>query len=922
MKFFKILLVLFIVQYSYAQKAPLSINDLGKSHSVENAKISNDGKYVIYTYRQEEKRGVVIKSKEGTYEKWIGNATTHDALITENSQFVIIKAKDSLYIVRISKNEVQAIAGISAYKVPEEGSDEWLAYQLKDKEKTLVVRNLITGNQSQYPFISEFEFSSNGNELLMKKEIDKNNCSLQQLILNSNKLTTIWHGARADNFCMDNVSGRLAFIGVDSNNGFQNAVWYFSQEMDSAEELVNNRTKDIQSELYICNDQVRFNKNATKLFFYLEPAILPKPKPRYVSVDVWGYQDAKLQMQQLNESRSKEKTIYVFNLKTKKLTNLGSSNNEIISPEQTRGEYLLMQKRNAGDANESQWNYDSFLSLYLLNTDNGSEKLIRENMQSQSCFPSFSPDENFVVYFDSKARSFFSFEVATGIVRNLTGEISWPFNSFGGGRDVKEAYSIPFSKGVWLEDGKRILFYDQYDIWQVDPSGRQKPINITNGFGRRNKIVFRLLDEKNNLKNSTRVMVTAFNETDKQTGFYSIRIGKTENPHIIEMGTTITFSPNIQTDQLRPIKAKYANVYLVSRKSFDSQLNYYVTSDFKSYKAISNVPSQSDSFNWAKPELIEWQTFDGSQSQGILYKPSNFDSTKKYPIIFHYYESKSEKLNDFLSADLSYGDINIPYFVSNGYLVFTPDIHFAIGKTGESIYNSVESAANYLAKFPFIDSTRMGIQGFSFGGYETYYLVTHSNRFAAAVAADGPNDLISFYGSMCRYGYVTNWSENGQGRLGATPWEDISTYINNSPVFFADKVKTPLLMMHNKNDYYGIYQQGLEFFTAMRRLGKKAWMLQYDNGSHGLDFKQDMTDFTIRMTQFFDHYLKDSACPRWMLYGIPAKDKGIDDGLQLVYEKDKNGKWATPKEGGLLTGEEKKKVEDLKHRKPVTVTIE
>jgi hypothetical protein len=163
--------------------------------------------------------------------------------------------------------------------------------------------------------------------------------------------------------------------------------------------------------------------------------------------------------------------------------------------------------------------------------------------------------------------------------------------------------------------------------------------------------------------------------------------------------------------------------------------------------------------------------------------------------------------------------------------------------------------------------------------------------------------------------------ERGQGKIGASLWENPKAYIEGSPVLFTHIVTTPLLMMANKKDDWN-YSQQLEFFLGLRRLGKKAWLLQYDNGGHGVD-GEDAKDFTVRIFQFFDHYLKDSACPRWMLYGIRASQKGIDDGLELVREKDpKTGKWLTPKEGGLLTDEEKKKVEALKHRKPITVTIE
>jgi dipeptidyl aminopeptidase/acylaminoacyl peptidase len=214
----------------------------------------------------------------------------------------------------------------------------------------------------------------------------------------------------------------------------------------------------------------------------------------------------------------------------------------------------------------------------------------------------------------------------------------------------------------------------------------------------------------------------------------------------------------------------------------------------------------------------------------------------------------------------------------------------------------------------------MAIQGHSFGGYETNYIITQTEIFAAACAASGFSDLISWYTSAARGSYPMYWAERHQGRMDAMPWENIEAYLKNSPILHAHKIRTPLLMMNNNNDKVVLFNQGLEFFTALRRLGKKAWMLQYDGGGHSIGGKA-AEDFHIRMMQFFDHYLKDSACPKWMLQGIPAKMKGIDNGLNLVREKDKNGKWLTPAEGGLLTTEEKKKAEALKKRKPITITL-
>jgi len=183
----------------------------------------------------------------------------------------------------------------------------------------------------------------------------------------------------------------------------------------------------------------------------------------------------------------------------------------------------------------------------------------------------------------------------------------------------------------------------------------------------------------------------------------------------------------------------------------------------------------------------------------------------------------------------------------------------------------------------------MGLQGHSFGGYETNYLITHSCLFAAACETAGVSDLISEYGSDARGTYPMYHAELSQGRIGATPWQRADLYINNSPIFNADKVTTPLLMMHNKGDDVVPFSQGMEFFMALRRLGKRVWLLQYDGSGHVINGNKSALDFTIRVTQFFAHYLKDDPAPTWMTKGIPAALKGIDTGLEPDTEIKKPG---------------------------------
>ena len=186
----------------------------------------------------------------------------------------------------------------------------------------------------------------------------------------------------------------------------------------------------------------------------------------------------------------------------------------------------------------------------------------------------------------------------------------------------------------------------------------------------------------------------------------------------------------------------------------------------------------------------------------------------------------------------------------------------------------------------FVDEDKIGVQGHSWGGYQTAYLVTKTNIFAAAEAGAPVANMISAYGGIRWWTGLSRMFqyEHTQSRIGGTLWEYPLRYIENSPIFFVDKIQTPLLLMHNDADGHVPWYQGIEFYVALRRLGKPSWMLNYNEEPHWPTKWENIRDFNIRMQQFFDHYLKDEPMPKWMAEGIPAIRKGIDKGYQLMKE--------------------------------------
>jgi dipeptidyl aminopeptidase/acylaminoacyl peptidase len=319
---------------------------------------------------------------------------------------------------------------------------------------------------------------------------------------------------------------------------------------------------------------------------------------------------------------------------------------------------------------------------------------------------------------------------------------------------------------------------------------------------------------------------------------------------------------------------------LFSQSSFDEFPDLWVSDlDFKNMKKITDLGKQMAPFLWGKAELRDFHSADGKPLKGILFKPENFDPHQKYPMMVYIYETLHDGLHRFY--DPSPGtSVNPAYYVSNGYVMWRPDIEYDTGYPGRDALKCVLPGVQMLIREGFIDPDRIGIQGHSWGGYQVAYMVTQTNIFAAAEAGAPVSNMVSAYdGIRWGSGMVRQFQyERTQSRLGASLWEAPMRYIENSPIFWADKVETPLLMIHNDEDGAVPWYQGIEYMMALRRLGKEAYMFNYNGEEHGLRKRVNQEDWTIRMQEFFDHFLKGTPEPDWMKNGIKAWEKEQEKG--------------------------------------------
>jgi dipeptidyl aminopeptidase/acylaminoacyl peptidase len=324
-----------------------------------------------------------------------------------------------------------------------------------------------------------------------------------------------------------------------------------------------------------------------------------------------------------------------------------------------------------------------------------------------------------------------------------------------------------------------------------------------------------------------------------------------------------------------PLKAKNADTVVLTASTFSEAPDLYVTTpDFREFQKVSDANPQKAQLAWGAAELIRYKNLDGVPLSGVLIKPGGFEPGKKYPMIVYIYERLSNNLHNF-TAPAPGTSINPSYYASNGYLVLMPDIVYTVGRPGQSALKCVLPAIQAVADMDILDEKAIGIQGHSWGGYQIAYMVTQTSRFKAAAAGAPVSNMVSAYdGIRWGTGLPRQFQyEKTQSRIGGSLWEYPTRFVENSPIFHADRVQTPLLMLHNDADDAVPWYQGIEYYLALRRLGKEAYLFNYPGELHGLRRRENQKDYTVRMQQFFDYHLKAAAKPEWMEKGIPYQDR-------------------------------------------------
>lgn len=887
------ILFLFLISSlrAFPQKKLVDTTDFGKWAYVADPGISNDGQYVSFAIKDQPylSSTMVIKKVSDNWEKRIPNGIS--VKFSEDSRSAILKVKDTLQIISLGYDEIQTIPGVETFGLVKLKKAEWLIYHPSTVAQGLILKNLKTGEQQMLDSAIDYQVCPDGRSLLITQNYQEK-IGQQEMVIYDPELKTdksIWHGLNPSNIIFDNRGNQIAFFSAPTLESNILDVLHVINLSTGEEGKVTLQDLDKPDDMTFYAyfyDHYRFSNDGKRLFFSLSE-IEPIKPANGVKVTVWNYKDAALQSYQSDPGLSKQEYLYCYTIKQNKWISLTNEFEWI--PYSSRfcsscnDDYIVVE-RIEGDQNEFYWNPKSRQKVTLISTITGERKTLSEESKDYLKQIEISPTGKYVVYYNSANGNYESYHIQTGVVRNLTSSIHTNWGNING------MPSIPSPLGIlgWIQDDRKILLKDYKGLWEIDLLGKIPPVNlISTDYS--NRIIAPLMSNDNKIyKDGDILFFQGYNLENKNCGFYKLELSRGKKVQFLSEGPyqyQKSYSYYNTLGGHEAVKAKYTDAYFIMRQSASIAPNFFYTTDFKRFKDVTEVYPE-EGFNWITSELHKYKDEKGEEYEGVLLKPYNFDPQKKYPVIFIYYTESTNNLNKYYYPEANGGYINFPWYVSNDYLIFMPDIKFdSITTSGKSAFRSVMAAVNYLTQKPWVNKSKIAAHGGSFGGFETNYILTKTGVFTAAMELAGMTNLVALYGSIFTPpGYSQTFGcDIGMLRMWGTLWDKQENYLNNSAILHVDKITTPLLIMHNPKDGSVPYAQGLSFFIALRRLQKKAWMLEYENENHSISSRniKARMDYQIRVKQFFDHYLKDQPEPKWMTTGIPARLRGIDDGLKL-----------------------------------------
>ena len=906
----KILLffLVFLCMKTSAQKKELDHTVYDSWQSIRETSLHPQGKYIVYAIVPQEGDGtIIIRNVKTGNELSIARAT--QAVFTENGEYLVAKIKpsfvetrkakidkkkadempkDSLVIVELATSAIQKIPSVKSFQLAEHGND--MMVYLKDKKgdinkegSDLVMRDLSSAKEKTYSNISQYLIHPKAMGVVMYqvKTKQKESQILLATIADTNTKVLTKQVYTATNFIWDEEGKQLAYlVEKDSaDKALQKNYYlaYYTPSLETAVSIFDKSNNAIPASYTIGGDRkMKFSKSGNKLEFGIQPILPLKdtslPEFERVSVDIWHYNDPIIQPAQLKalESTLKSTELVIINTQNKNASYLGKIRDRDLMITAEGDGAIAYATIDSSYLLASQWQGFSLKEIYVIQTNNGERKLIQKQWKGNLLSPSY--DGNYLVYYDEPQKKYFAYNATTGKTIQIAKDIKTSlFDEENDMPDDPNAYGI----AKWMDNNQEVLMYDKYDIWLVDVNGIKASQKLTNG--RINKIISRFVEtdaERKTLAKNATILIKGYSEVDKSELISTLNLADGAfnliNQVPMHFTTIVGASHSNDIAVMQEDEVKSPNLYL-----------YTLAATKQNPTSIATINTQQANYNWMSSQIVKWKAYTGKMAEGVLYLPENFDAKKKYPMIVYFYERSNQTLHNYLAPAPTPSRLNIPFFASRGYIVFVPDIWYTRGYPGQSAYDYILSGTRAMIQKGFVDSTKVGLQGQSWGGYQIAYLITKTNLYAAAWAGAPVVNMTSAYSGI-RWGPGISRQfqyEKSQTRLGASLWERPDLYIKNSPLFSLPNIKTPLVIMSNDADDAVPWYQGIEMYSDMKRLNKKVWLLVYNNEAHNLVERKNRKDIQIREQQFFDSYLKGAPMPEWLSKGVPAVMKGRTWGL-------------------------------------------
>lgn len=901
---------------TFSQKIAIDHTAYNRWNKIERQVISNDGNWIAYETTPLKGDGFVcifnvLTNKTDTIHRgkapmFNGHSTLLLIKITpgydtlRNCEFNKVEKtkwpKDSLYILDLSTQKSLKIAKLKQYKLSDDGGrvaylteaakispakKKWYCpFQKKEQPAPksngglLVVLNNSLEKEFEKKQVTEFEFTSKGEWLsfITHQKVKSDSFSLQFYDFNAKNSHQLKNETAYKLPAWSPDLSKVAFLSSSDSSKIKQYTLHYMSTSDWVDWVIGDSlTKEIDTTKGISeNREPLFSKQGNYLFFgvadrvkVVKDTLLDSEK---VHLDIWHYQDDRIQPQQLVQLKEdlKKNDLYVLDIEHKKILRISNDTLRVYVDKNQMGDFLLATS-NQSYAIQSQWSSPALEDVYRIHLPTGEIRLIKAALGFGGAL---SPKGRFYSYFDANSKNHFLVDMEKNTESCVTCEVKnviWHEDV--NGQPMLEG---PIRDLQYVAGEDNFIVSSEFDIWNYSLETK-KLTCLTENEGALNGIRLSLTKWESDsvYVDLNDCYIRGFNTITKASHIFSFQnhnghVDFREVYHTEHSITSLLKSKNNKQIMLRKMSiSQYPEISLMD-------------SGFSDEKIISNTNPQQKDYNWARVELIKWKGYDGTSLEGLVYKPEDFDSTKRYPLIIYYYELNADNLHNHNAPRPSSSTINPVEYASAGYLVFIPDIRYKAGYPAKSAYNCIMSGTDHLIKnFP-VDSLKMGLQGQSWGGYQTAQLITMTTRYAAAMAGAPVGNMFSAYGGI-RWGSGLNRQfqyESTQSRIGKTIWEAQDAYIENSPLFHLPNVSTPLLLMHNDMDGSVPWYQSIEIYNGMRRLNKPCWLLNYNNDDHNLTKMPNKMDLSIRMRQFFDYFLMNEQAPLWILEGVKATEKG------------------------------------------------